>query len=73
MVLLLTLTMKIIIALALRLNMILHSQSNARGKAIKPCSFETLNNERWKTSVSGYSVFTIPKVSTRLAKNRYLG
>ena len=66
-VLLLTLTMKIIIALALRLNMTLHSESNARGKAIKLCSFETLNNKRWKTSVSGCSMFTIPKVSTRLA------
>ena len=64
---LLTLTMKIIIALALRLSMILHSESNARGKVIKLCSFETLNNKRWKTSVSGCSMFTIPKVSTRLA------
>ena len=63
---LLTLTMKIIIALALRLN-ILHSESNARGKVIKPCSFETLNNKRWKTSVSGCSAFTVPKVWTRLA------
>ena len=46
---------------------ITYSESNARGKAIKLCSFETLNNKRWKTSVSGCSMFTIPKVSTRLA------
>ena len=37
--------MKITIDLALKLNMILHSESNAKGKAMKPWGFETLNNK----------------------------
>ena len=47
-VLFLTFKMKITIDLALKLNMILQSESNAKGKAMKPWGFENLNNKRWK-------------------------
>ena len=67
-VLFLTFTMKITIDLALKLNMILHSESNAKGKAMKPWGFETLNNKRLKTSVRGCNVFTKTMVSKTLAK-----
>ena len=48
--------------------MILHSKSNANGKAMKPWGFETLNNKRLKTSVRGCNVFTKTMVSKTLAK-----
>ena len=64
-VLFLTFTMKITIDLALKLNMILQSESNAKGKAMKPWGFENLNNKRWKTSVRGCNLFTKTMVSKK--------
>ena len=63
----LTFTMKITIDLALKLN-ILHSESNAKGKAMKPWGFETLNNKRWKTSVRGCNVLKKTMITKKLAK-----
>ena len=67
-VLFLTFTMKITIDLALKLTMILQSESNAKGRAMKPWGFETLNNKRWKTSVRGCNVFTKTMITKKLAK-----
>ena len=64
----LTFTMKITTDLALKLNMILHSESNAKGKAMKPWGFETLNNKRWKTSVRGCNVLKKTMITKKLAK-----
>ena len=48
--------------------MILQSESNAKGKAMKPWGFENLNNKRWKTSVRGCNLFTKTMVSKKMAK-----